>query len=73
MQFRLYGLLIFAIALLVLWYFKPGADGRTRYPKKYGKHVDRFVPLIVVALIGIALPFIAFGTPGALGISNSTP
>jgi hypothetical protein len=70
MQFRIYGVILLAAAVLMLWYFVPH-DGKLYYPKRFETLVGQIVPLVVVFLIGLAVPLILFGTPGRSILSGS--
>jgi hypothetical protein len=73
MQFRIYGLVMFGTAVLILWYFTPAQNGTRRYPQRLQNRLDMPVALIVVVLIGLALPFMFFGAPGHSILGNSAP
>lgn len=70
MQFRIIGVVLIAVAIAIVWYFKPDREGKLRYPKKYAKMVDQLVAMTVTFLIGLGLPFLFFGAPGQLSFSG---
>jgi hypothetical protein len=64
MQYRIFGLILLAAAVLIMWYFTPTRDGKLRYPARFQKHIGTPIVLLVVVLIGLAVPLILFGAPG---------
>jgi hypothetical protein len=59
MLFRLIGLLLIAAGFGLVWLARP-TGGKPRIPPAY----ESWYAILVTALIGMGLPFLAFGAPG---------
>jgi hypothetical protein len=66
MQFRIIGVALIALGAAIIWLVRPKGDGVMRVPKRY----EMPVAIIATGLIGLGVPFLLFGAPGALGVAG---
>jgi hypothetical protein len=58
-MFRIIGLLLIAAGCGLVWLVRPTQEGKLRCPKRY----ETWVAILVTGLIGLGMPFLAFGAP----------
>ena len=64
MLFRIIGLILIGLGVVIIWLLKPARDGSLRVPKRY----EVWVSLFVTGIIGIGIPLLSFGAPeGVIG------
>jgi hypothetical protein len=64
MQFRIYGVLLIAAGLALIWVFRPRPDNSMRCPRA----IEPYLAILVTFLIGMGMPLLFFGSPGVMGV-----